>query len=304
MASQYHSGEREAQRLAGEQEVAESREGMMQPAIPRQVYRWLAAQTFLAVATADAAGRPWASLVAGAAGFLEADGDGTGLSIRHDLPASALSQLQNDKRVGLLAIDLVSRQRMRINGTADLLPGGLHVQVQEAFFNCPKYITRRVAHPGAAAVVDNTFEGTSLLPAHMDLLRAADVLFLATVHPERGLDVSHRGGDPGFLQMLPDGRIRMPDYPGNSLFNSLGNLLIDPRMAIATPDLRTGNVLQIAGRATVEWHGRDDDDSTGGTHRFVLITPETWRLEAGGPTAGATAELSPFNPHPARSGKP
>lgn len=297
MQSQYHSGEREAQRLAGDQDIADSREGMVRPAIPRQVFDWLTEQSLLAIATRDAKGHLWTTVVPAKPGFLHADANGSHLWIDRTMPSSVLANLKGDNHVGLLAIDLVSRQRMRINGTATALPSGLHVSVQETFFNCPKYITRRVAQPSDTSSAPTQHDGDHLLAEHLQLLSETDVLFLATTHPERGLDVSHRGGDPGFVQLLPDGRIRIPDYAGNSLFNSLGNLLVDPRIALAIPNLKTGTILEITGTATIEWHDRDEDDSTGGTHRFVDITPTAWRTEKGGPVSKGIAELSPFNPH-------
>ncbi|MEG9430841.1 pyridoxamine 5'-phosphate oxidase family protein [Terriglobus sp. ADX1] len=298
MHSQYHSGEREAQRLAGEQDIADAREGMVRPTIPRQVFEWLREQTLLAIATTDSAGHLWATVIPGKPGFLQPDPNGTHLWIERTMPPAVLANLKNSGNIGLLAIDLNSRQRMRINGTATALPAGLHVSVQEAFFNCPKYITRRTALPSAINSETAEREGSQLLAEHLRLLSETDVLFLATTHPERGLDVSHRGGDPGFVQLLPDGRIRLPDYTGNSLFNSLGNILIDPRIAIAIPNLRTGTILEITGTATIEWNDLDENDSTGGTHRFVDIVPVAWRTEEGGPVSRGDSELSPFNPHP------
>lgn len=298
MHSQYHSGERKAQRLAGEQDIADAREGMVRPTIPRQVFEWLREQTLLAIATMDAVGHLWATVVPCKPGFLQPDANGTHLWIERAMPHNVLANLKSGGNIGLLAIDLNSRQRMRINGTATPLPAGLHVSVQEAFFNCPKYITRRTALPSETHDETREREGSQLLAEHLQLLSETDVLFLATTHPERGLDVSHRGGDPGFVQLLPDGRIRIPDYTGNSLFNSLGNLLIDPRIAIAVPNLRTGTILEITGTATIKWHERDENDSTGGTHRFVDIAPTAWRTEESGPVSQGVSELSPFNPHP------
>lgn len=272
---------------------------MVRPTIPRQVFEWLREQTLLAIATTDSAGHLWATVIPGKPGFLQPDPNGTHLWIERTMPPAVLANLKNSGNIGLLAIDLNSRQRMRINGTATALPAGLHVSVQEAFFNCPKYITRRTALPSAITSETGERDGSQLLAKHLRLLSETDVLFLATTHPERGLDVSHRGGDPGFVQLLPDGRIRLPDYTGNSLFNSLGNILIDPRIAIAIPNLRTGTILEITGTATIEWNDHDENDSTGGTHRFVDIVPVAWRTEEGGPVSRGASELSPFNPHPA-----
>jgi hypothetical protein len=271
---------------------------MVRPAIPRQVFDWLTEQTLLAVATLDGAGHLWATVIPGKPGFLQAEANGTHLWVDRSMPQAVLANLKSDGRIGLLAIDLTSRQRMRINGTATALPSGLHISVQEAFFNCPKYITRRSALPSTTHNETAQREGIQLLAEHLQLLSETDLLFLATAHPERGLDVSHRGGDPGFVQLLPDGRIRIPDYPGNSLFNSLGNLLIDSRIALAIPNLHTGSILQITGTATIQWHDQDVDDSTGGTHRFVDIESIAWHVEEGGPVAQGVSELSPFNPHP------
>jgi predicted pyridoxine 5'-phosphate oxidase superfamily flavin-nucleotide-binding protein len=297
MQSQYHSGEREAQRLAGEQDIADAREGMMQPRIAVPAVRWLSAQTLLAIATRDPEDRPWASVLTGRPGFLHAEDSGAGLWIDQKIPGSICSDLKRNSAIGLLAIDLATRQRMRVNGKAHTLPSGLYVTVQESFFNCPKYITRRLALPSDAAASAGQQNGADLRAEHLQLLHETDVLFMATAHPERGLDVSHRGGDAGFVQLLPDGTLRIPDYPGNSLFNSLGNLLVDPRVGIAVPNLRTGEVLEITGRATIAWRDADPADSTGGTHRFIDITPEAWRMAPGGPTASHTAEPSPYNPH-------
>jgi predicted pyridoxine 5'-phosphate oxidase superfamily flavin-nucleotide-binding protein len=298
MTSQYHSGELEAQRLAGEEQIAEAREGMMQPRIASAATRWLQAQSLLAIATRDEDGRPWASLLAATPGFLHADTGGEGLWVDHAISTQVRDNLKIDTAIGLLAIDLGTRQRMRVNGSAHIIPSGIYVTVTESFFNCPKYITRRTALPTSESEqAKGRDQGNELLADHLQLLHETDVLFFATTHPERGLDVSHRGGDPGFVQLLPDGRIRIPDYTGNSLFNSLGNVLVDPHVGLAIPNLRTGAVLQIAGHATIAWHDEDPTQSTGGTHRFVDITPQGWRIERGGPAAGAAAEPSPFNPH-------
>ena len=296
MESQYHSGEREAQRLAGEQHIADDREGMMRHSIHPGAFQWLHAQSLLAIATRDDEGHPWATVLTGKPGFLQADDKGASLWIDRTMPSAVLRDLRQNANIGLLAIDLVSRQRMRVNGTATAVPSGLHITVAESFFNCPKYISRRVALPSADAAASAN-EGTELRSEHLQLLSETDVLFLATTHPERGLDISHRGGDPGFVQLQPDGRIRIPDYTGNSLFNSLGNILVDPHIGIAIPNLRTGNILQITGTATIAWHDEDPTDSTGGTHRFVDITVTAWRMTNGGPIAAAAVERSPFNPH-------
>nr|HRD10520.1 pyridoxamine 5'-phosphate oxidase family protein [Mycobacterium sp.] len=103
------------------------------------------------------------------------------------------------------------------------------------------------------------------------LIESADTFFLGTTHPEAGNDASHRGGPAGFVRVT-DERLWWPDYPGNNMFNSFGNLAVDPTAALLFVDFRTGDTLQLSGTATVDWAApaEDHDDQTG---RRVLFTP-------------------------------
>ncbi len=80
----------------------------------------------------------------------------------------------------------------------------------------------------------------------------ADTLFIASFHPEGGADASHRGGFPGFVRVIGDDQLVFPDYPGNAMFNTLGNLAEYPRAGLLFVDFTTGDVLQITARAHVE----------------------------------------------------
>ena len=84
------------------------------------------------------------------------------------------------------------------------------------------------------------------------LIRSADTFFLGTTHPERGNDASHRGGPAGFVH-VDHNTVEWPDYPGNNMFNSFGNLEIDPTAALLFIDFDSGRTLQLSGRAVVDW---------------------------------------------------
>ena len=87
----------------------------------------------------------------------------------------------------------------------------------------------------------------ALSPKHAQLIANADTFFLGTIHPSRGADASHRGGPPGFVRV--DGnRLWWPDYPGNNMFNSFGNLAVDPSAALLFIDFDTGTALQFQAR--------------------------------------------------------
>src|SRR5260370_2360405 len=101
---------------------------------------------------------------------------------------------------------------------------------------------------------------------------ATDVLFVATGHPQRGADASHRGGNPGFVEVVDANTLRIPDYSGNSLFNTLGNLLVDPRYGMLIPNFQSGRMLQLTGTAKVTWSGNDKEQRTG-PHEPLLSIP-------------------------------
>ena len=112
---------------------------------------------------------------------------------------------------------------------------------------------------------------TELAPEQVAQITAADTFVLGTRHPERGVDTSHRGGAPGFVRYA-DGALWWPDYPGNNLFTSIGNLLVDPATSLLFLDAARGTTVQLSGRSTVEWAaGADPDDQTG---RRIRFTPD------------------------------
>ena len=86
-------------------------------------------------------------------------------------------------------------------------------------------------------------------------------MFIATGYrgegesPTYGMDASHRGGDPGFVKVASDTRLLFPDYAGNNHFNTIGNLVLDPRVGLLFVDFSTGGMLQLSGRAEVAWEG-------------------------------------------------
>ena len=130
-------------------------------------------------------------------------------------------------------------------------------------------------------------------------MRAADTFFVASYADTasgRAVDVSHRGGNPGFVQVERDGSLLIPDYPGNRFFNTFGNILETGRAGLVIPDFDTGAVLQLTGAAELlldaEAAGlRDPMAQAWRVQPERIVYRETalaqrWSLEA----------LSPFNP--------
>jgi predicted pyridoxine 5'-phosphate oxidase superfamily flavin-nucleotide-binding protein len=161
---------------------------------------------------------------------------------------------------------------VRVNGIlTNVGDDGLVVSADQAYGNCPKYIhSRRLEHVHSPGV--SVQQSSALGAAHVGLITHADTFFLGTVHPTRGADASHRGGPPGFVHVDGD-RLWWPDYPGNNMFNSLGNLAVDPSAALLFIDFDTGATLYVSGKASVEWV--TPGDMNGGTGRRVSLAVES-----------------------------
>lgn len=279
----FHEGELEAQRLGDESERAAANGRAIADEIPRGALPFVAQQPFFLAASLDGAGQPWAWLVAGEPGFAQAPSareiriDGERLTL---LPEELRAQLAADARIGMLFFEPATRRRLRVNGRARLTEtGGFEVGVAQAFPNCPKFIQRRALVPraGAPAHPARVARGCGFPPELAECVRRADTFFVASHGLDGELDVSHRGGPPGFVA-LEGGALRVPDYPGNSMFSTFGNLLRDPRAGLVFVEFERGDVLQLAGRATLAFGARDGGDDVLATGRSWSLMTEEWRL--------------------------
>jgi predicted pyridoxine 5'-phosphate oxidase superfamily flavin-nucleotide-binding protein len=296
----FHAGELAVQQRAGTRQEAARLSPMLDPAELRGgIVAFLADRTFAAVTARDADGRLWTSPLSGPPGFLEAASPTT-LAIHARLPVGdPLHGLPAGQHAGLVVVEFAARRRVRINGMLTAVDGDtLVVEVEQAYGNCPQYIHQRVlAQDGPGRGDQRGVRRDAVLsPADAALIGAADTFFLGTTNPERGSDTSHRGGTPGFVRVEGD-RLWWPDYPGNNLFNSFGNLAVDPEASLLFFDFGTGRTLQLSGTAEVDWDaaGRPGDD--GHTGRRAVFTLE--RLVAGRLLPSRQVAHSPYPGNPA-----
>jgi len=284
--SPWHAGEKTLQEKVG---VAERMEAFGQKVIrdymPDQHRSFYHQLPFMVAASVDALGRPWATLLEGPEGFVSSP-DPRVLTIDTTLPADdpATPGLVAGQAVGLLGIELHSRRRNRINGQIrQAVEGQLEVRVEQSFGNCPQYIQlrdyTRVAKPAQARVDATTLDATTV-----SMIQAADTFFVASYveqgDDQRAVDVSHRGGRPGFVKGEGN-RLIIPDYAGNLHFNTLGNLLVNPRAGLLFIDFSNGNVLQLCGRAEVLLDSPAIQDFEGAERLWTLeVEQVVWRPAA------------------------
>ena len=220
--------------------------------------------SYAVIGSVDTGGAPWATMIEGQPGFLAAHGVfALDVTVDRDASDPADQGLEQGNAVGMIGIDLATRRRLRLNGHIDRWSSGVfRLAIEQSFGNCPKYIQARAA----------SFESTTddrppvmaeELPALDEQARAmiasCDTFFVASYvnreGGERQVDVSHRGGLPGFMHVESDGVLTVPEFPGNTFYNTLGNFLVNPRAGLWCADFRSGDVLQMTGDVRLGSHG-------------------------------------------------
>ncbi len=303
----FHEGERWVQERAGELLEGERNGRVLADAILKGALKFIAQQPMVVLGSIDKEENVWASVLFGKPGFMTAPDEQT---VEFDLSRASInasdpfwSNIEAIARIGALVIELESRRRLRINGEADRpTPERLTLRVAESFPNCPKYIQRRqimFEDVEPTEPVESVVEGATLAREQADLIAASDTFFVASAHPQRGVDASHRGGPPGFVEIVDERTLRIPDYVGNSMFNTLGNFTVNPRAGLVFLDFERQRTLQLVGRPRIIWDKEDAANRAGGTQRFWEFSIDRW-IASGLPAATKWEFLdySPHNPQP------
>lgn len=259
--SPFHQGEVAIQASLG---VAERMEQfgrrVIRDFMPDQHREFYGQLPFVVLGAVDQMGDPWATLLSGDPGFMRSPDPRTlEFAVIPDPRDPASAGLGEGAAIGLLGIELHTRRRNRMNGRVHINGAGrFAVTVEHAFGNCPQYIQLRdwemARDPADHAGLRAAQELDPADPRVAAMIAAADTFFVASFVEDaagRHVDASHRGGKTGFVRINPDGSLTIPDFAGNLHFNTLGNLLLNPRAGLAFPDFVTGDMLQLTGEAEV-----------------------------------------------------
>ncbi len=264
--SPFHRGEKEIQsRLGIQDQMEEKGRRVIRDRIPEKNLDFFAQLPLLTIGTVDECGRPWASVLAGKPGFARAI-DPLKLEVKaRPVFGDPLNKaLIDDANIGALGLDFETRSRFRVNGRiGHLREGAFEIRVRQAFPNCPQYIQARGFNLGddieTIGEKKTVRRGDTLNRAEAAMIAGSDTLFIASQFSEGdddwrlGIDVSHRGGKPGFVIVAHESLLLFPDYAGNCMFNTLGNIQADPRCGLLFIDFDTGNSLQLTGEAEILW---------------------------------------------------
>ena len=275
--SPFHRGEHELQNRSGIRDQQEKiGRQILRPSMPEQHQNFFNQLPFVIAGSVDKQGWPWASMLSGNPGFLEAPNSQT-LTLNAGRVSSDpfWNNSQTDSPIGLLGIELPTRRRNRVNGVISKTGYLTTMDVVQSFGNCPQYINTRdlkqVRDPQIATDIE-VEKFTEIDEDLKNFIEKADTFFVAShnnqddIRDTGGIDVSHRGGKPGFIK-VEGNSLTIPDYIGNFAYNTLGNFVVNPKAGLLFIDFSTGDIVQLTGRVDLLWDGNEEIEAFRGAER-------------------------------------
>jgi ferredoxin-NADP reductase/predicted pyridoxine 5'-phosphate oxidase superfamily flavin-nucleotide-binding protein len=257
--------------------------------MPDQHRSFFSLLAYIFLSAVDKQGWPVAAMLSGPPGFAFSPDPHTlrlHASFAPNDPAASTFQL--GAHVGILGLDLATRRRNRMNGHIMTVDAeGLTVAVDQSFGNCPQYIQRRAyAFPSPQTDIrpSNVDRLTGVDDHARHLIEAADTFFVASANVNRGgkamdgCDMSHRGGKPGFVK-VDKNQLTIPDFKGNAFFNTLGNLLVNPKAGLLFLDFANSDLLYLAGKTEIVWEGPELKAWVGAERLWKVTISHGWRLQ-------------------------
>ncbi|MCG8490201.1 MAG: pyridoxamine 5'-phosphate oxidase family protein [Sneathiellales bacterium] len=285
----FHKGEIKAQRRVGvDERIGQYANRVIRPYMPDQHREFFHQLPILYLGFTDAEGWPWGTALEGRPGFVTSPDPET-LEIRATPSDADIFSLlvEEGMKTGVLGLEMHTRRRNRMNATVSAVRDeGITLKVDQSFGNCPQYIRTRdfsfrsEAEKAALKSVRTTF--TSFKSDIVALIEQSETFFVASSAGEDvndqtgGCDMSHRGGQPGFVKV--DGKkLYIPDYLGNFHFNTLGNFELNPKAGLLFLDYDSGDMLQLTGTVEICW-SNDGFEHFKGSERGWIFTLEKGQL--------------------------
>ncbi|MCJ1262212.1 hypothetical protein MMC22_002082 [Lobaria immixta] len=248
-----------------------------------------------------------------------------------DIQGGGADKQANDGRiVSGLPIDLATRNRVKLSGR--LVPGRLAfeahgnddsvgkiqlmINVESSLGmrlllsilnggnltmkgNCPKYLNKKLIIPDLPKPV-MIADSLPLPEEALRLLAKADMFFISSSNHDAAMGTNHRGGPPGFVRVLNNDSsstsLIFPEYSGNRLYQTLGNLQVYPKAGLVVPDFDTQGVLYLTGTTEIIV-GKAAAALLPRSNLVVQINVTAARfVQQGLAFRGLPRELSPYNP--------
>ena len=281
----YLKGQQALQKITGEEEIAVRRIPMLREELHPKSVRFIEDQIFAFLGSEDAIGDLWLSLLVGERGFINIP---SLHEIRIDLSRLLTTRedifhknIKTNPTVGLLFHEAIRRSRYRAWGMATEVEGHLSFAIRMGYPSCPRHIQKEeieLSESAESTPPAKHEDGTALGQFEKDWITNAHTFFITTQTENGDIESSHRGGDPGFVEILEDGKLRVPDYFGNSIYSTLGNIYVNPKAALLFVDYEKGETLQVTGTAALQFDQNSESDyyKSGETGRFWTFEAKRW----------------------------
>lgn len=308
-SSQFHNGEIAIQTRVGVADmIAKYSEGFIRSAMPDQHREFFSSLSMVVIGITDDEGYPWAMPLFGHPGFIQSpDAKTLKIAVVPILVKVLKLDFKANKKIGFLGIEPRTCRRNRMNGIIKAIAqNSFSIVVEQSFGNCPQYIQRRELSwvNSSAENVESKALSLDSLPTSttIDLIQSADTFFISSrTHGfsndnRDGLDVSHRGGKPGFVKVEGD-TLYFPDFSGNRFYNTLGNIQSDERVGLYFPNYTNGNAVFISGCAEIIWDAHRSAEFDGAECIVSIKIHSSLFIDNFLPMRGELKELSPSLTH-------
>jgi len=253
MNSVYHDGERYIQEQMEVRDKSDSRSSMIYQEMPVVAAQFLESLNFAVLTFSNSKQELFSSVLSDFNSFitiLNSKEIVMNLEKSSFIPSDILEE--KNLNIGILGLEFENRMRIRVNGKGKIKDNKLHLIIDNVYSNCPKYINDRKII-GKVDFFNNSIihKYAILEKACKKIIEYSDTFFIASSYENKGADISHKGGKKGFLKILNPTELKFNDFPGNNMYNTLGNIHINPNISILIVDFVNNDILHINGQAKI-----------------------------------------------------
>jgi predicted pyridoxine 5'-phosphate oxidase superfamily flavin-nucleotide-binding protein len=110
-----------------------------------------------------------------------------------------------------------------------------------------RFDTRRLADRLDEAIVGDTIDDND-----KRFIEGADMFFIASADELGRPNCSYKGGEPGFVRVLDEHTIAFPNYDGNGMYLTMGNVIRNPHVGLLFIDFEEGHRMRLNGEASID----------------------------------------------------
>jgi len=250
----FHEGEYHIQKVMSVAKSANALSSMIKDTIPEIASYFLEDLKFCVLAISTKNDDIFTSVVYDNNSFIKTiDHNSFSINLKNKSYIPEIFFKETMLNIGMIGLDFLNAKRIRINGKAHIKNNEIIVFIDEIYSNCPKYIKKRNLLKDLKLLdKSNVINELELNQNLINIISNSDTFFLASGHTEKGLDVSYKGGEKGFVKVISSKKLYFDDLPGNNLYNTLGNIYTNPYINMFFIDFEKNDTYNIIAKASIQ----------------------------------------------------